>query len=248
MATPNLGFDNFFSTTLSGAINATDTIIPLNAVPTADEGYLVISSSSATKREIIYYTSKGGSSVTCPSAAAGRGVGGTTAQSHDSGEAVEANPVGEHFKALQDGTAISTNAITAPALATSAILLGYKNIAAKNGMGTGGSVLDFTDATTSLTVTVPAGGRSLKISGYVNCRKQANIGYIEINIRDGALNTDTSLAMFRQTQETATGYTSAALWVIVPAPAAGSRTFSISASATATSVNVEGGQFMVELV
>lgn len=111
MATKSLSADNFFSTTLSGAITASDTVIPLSAVPSSSEGYLVINSESATKREIIYYTSKGASSVTCPSAAAGRGVGGTTAQSHDSGEPVEMNMTAEHFKALQDGTALADASI-----------------------------------------------------------------------------------------------------------------------------------------
>lgn len=106
MALPALGFDNFYSSTLSGAISASDTVIPVNTVPTASVGYLVIDQDNASK-EIIYYTSKGASSVTCPSAAAGRGVGGTTAVSHSSGATIKSNVVAEHFEALQDASALT---------------------------------------------------------------------------------------------------------------------------------------------
>ena len=114
MATTALGFDNFYTSTLSAGITASDTTVYLNALPTATEGYLVIEPDSSTQREIIYYTSKGANFVTLPSAAAGRGVGATTAQSHSSGVTAQMNVVAEHFEALQDGTSIADDAITAP--------------------------------------------------------------------------------------------------------------------------------------
>jgi len=117
MATPSLGFDNFYTSTLSAGITASDTTIYLNALPTATEGYLVIEPDSSTQREIIYYTSKGANFVTCPSAAAGRGVGATTAQSHSSGVTAQMNVVAEHFEALQDGTAFTAGGIGATAYA-----------------------------------------------------------------------------------------------------------------------------------
>lgn len=85
----------------------------LNSVPTPSEGYLVIEPDSAANREIIYYTSKGANYVTCPSVAAGRGVGGTSAAAHSSGVAVQMNVVAEHFEALQDGTAFAVGGIGA---------------------------------------------------------------------------------------------------------------------------------------
>ena len=85
----------------------------MNAVPTPSEGYLVIEPDSAANREIIYYTSKGANYVTCPSVAAGRGVGGTSAAAHSSGVAVQMNVVAEHFEALQDGTAFAVGGIGA---------------------------------------------------------------------------------------------------------------------------------------
>ena len=117
MATPSLGFDNFYTSTLSAGITASDTTIYLNALPTATEGYLVIEPDSSTQREIIYYTSKGANFVTLPSAAAGRGVGATTAQSHSSGVTAQMNVVAEHFEALQDGTGIAASAITSTKIA-----------------------------------------------------------------------------------------------------------------------------------
>lgn len=113
MATPSLGFDNFFSTTLSNGISASDTTIPLTNVPTASEGFLVLEPDNATSREIIYYTSKTGSGVVCPSAAAGRGIGGTTATSHAQNAAVKMNVVAEMFEAFQDGSAFNIGAFGA---------------------------------------------------------------------------------------------------------------------------------------
>jgi hypothetical protein len=113
MATPNLGFQNWYSSTLSSGITASDTTLYLNSLPTPSEGYLVLEPDSTTNREIIYYTSKGANFVTLPSAAAGRGVGGTTAVSHSSGVTVQMNVVAEHFEALQDGTAFAVGGIGA---------------------------------------------------------------------------------------------------------------------------------------
>lgn len=102
--TNNLAFDNFYSSTLSSTITASDTTIYVNALPTASEGYLVIEPDSSSNREIIYYTSKGANFVTCPSVATGRGVGGTTAVSHNSGSTVQMNTVAEMFEDIQGGT------------------------------------------------------------------------------------------------------------------------------------------------
>lgn len=115
MATPNLSFQNFYTSTLAAGISATDTTIYINSLPTGSEGYLVIEPDSSTNKEIIYYTSKGANFVTLPSVAAGRGVGGTTAVSHSSGVTVQMNVVAEHFEALQDGTAFAVGGIGASA-------------------------------------------------------------------------------------------------------------------------------------
>jgi hypothetical protein len=117
MSTPNLGFQNFFTTTLASGITASDTTIYLNSLPTPSEGYLVIEPDNSSNKEIIYYTSKGANFVTLPSVGAGRGVGGTTAVSHSSGVTCQMNVVAEHFEALQDGTAFAVGGIGASAYA-----------------------------------------------------------------------------------------------------------------------------------
>lgn len=117
MATSALAWENFFETTLASDITSSATTIALNTAVAGNEGFLVIEPDSASSREIIYFTSKSGSSVILPSVAAGRGVGGTTAVAHSSGAAVEMNTVAEMFKALQDGTALGPGSVTTPAIA-----------------------------------------------------------------------------------------------------------------------------------
>lgn len=100
MATANLGYQSFYQAQLTAAISDTDLTIPLDVVPTPSEGFLVLESTSATKREIIYYTSKTSNSVVCP--AGGRGYDGTTAQSHTQNSAVIMAPVAAMFSSMRD--------------------------------------------------------------------------------------------------------------------------------------------------
>lgn len=100
MATSALGYQSFFQAQLTAAITATDLTIPLDVVPTPSEGFLVIESTSSTKREIIYYTSKTSVSVVCP--ASGRGYDGTTAQTHTSSSIVIMAPVASMFSTMRD--------------------------------------------------------------------------------------------------------------------------------------------------
>jgi len=113
MGTENLDVQNFYADSLKANITASDTVIPLNSVPSVNEGYLVISPDNPVLREIIYYTSVnvGAGTVTCPSAIAGRGQGGTSAKSHTTGEPVKMNIVAGHWRDLKDGRAIASNAI-----------------------------------------------------------------------------------------------------------------------------------------
>lgn len=117
-ATPNLGWQNKFSTTLSSGITASDTTIPLTALPTPSEGFLVIEPDSSTAWEVIYYTSKTGSAVICPSAAAGRGQDDSTAQSHSSGATVRMDTTAGMFEVLQNGSALNAGALGSSPFAT----------------------------------------------------------------------------------------------------------------------------------
>ena len=103
MATSALGYQSFYQAQLTSNIDDTELIIPLDTAPIPDEGFLVIESTVASKREIIYYTSKTSNSVTCPAGAGlGRGYDGTTAVSHLSGAAVIMAPVAAMFESLTD--------------------------------------------------------------------------------------------------------------------------------------------------
>jgi len=98
----SVGYQSFYQAQLTAGISDTDTDIPLDVVPTVDEGFLVIESTVPSKREIIYFTSKTSNSVVCPSGAGnGRGYDGTTAVSHLQGAAVIMAPVGAMFSELR---------------------------------------------------------------------------------------------------------------------------------------------------
>lgn len=96
---------NFFKETITRAVTLTGaTNIYVSALPTPDEGYVVISPSSSSLREIVYYTAKGtdsnGTYLTVT--LANRGLGGTTAQPHAIGEPVRMNVTAEHIKEISD--------------------------------------------------------------------------------------------------------------------------------------------------
>lgn len=97
----NFGYQNFYSTTLTGDITAGDLTIGLTTVPSPTSGILVIEPDSTTSREVIVYTSKGASTITCPSD--GRGYSGTTAADHLTGSTVIMAPVDKWFTALASG-------------------------------------------------------------------------------------------------------------------------------------------------
>ena len=105
----NLAYDNFFEATLTGDITASSTDILMDNIPTASEGFLVIEPDSDSAREIIFYTSKTALKVVCPSAANGRGLGGTTAGAHSTGATVIMAPIAELYEALQNATNWSTS-------------------------------------------------------------------------------------------------------------------------------------------
>ena len=97
----NFGYQNFYSATLTGDITAGTLTIGVDTVPTPTSGILVIEPDSTTAREVILYTSKGASTITCPSD--GRGFSGSTAGAHLQGSQVIMAPVDRWFTALASG-------------------------------------------------------------------------------------------------------------------------------------------------
>jgi hypothetical protein len=96
---------NFYKETITRAVTLVGaTNIYVSALPTPDEGYVVISPSSSTLREIVYYTAKGtdGNGTYLTITLANRGLGGTTAQTHAIGEPVRMNVTAEHIKEISD--------------------------------------------------------------------------------------------------------------------------------------------------
>ena len=97
-----------FSTTLTGDITSGTLTIGLATVPTPSSGVLIIEPDSTSSREVIVYTSKGASTITCPSD--GRGYSGTSAAAHLTGSTVIMAPVDKWFTALASGE-LSTDPI-----------------------------------------------------------------------------------------------------------------------------------------
>jgi hypothetical protein len=96
-----LGFQDFYSSTLTADITSVSTSIGLSTLPTPSMGILVIDPDSATSREIILYTSKSPTVVNLP--ADGRGYSGTTAAAHLTGTTVIMAPVKVWFDSLVSG-------------------------------------------------------------------------------------------------------------------------------------------------
>lgn len=109
---PLTQLQNFYKATLTIAIPNGTTIgnFYVSVAPTVSAGYLVLSASNSSKREIIYYNAIGsdanGPFVTVPNVGS-RGMGGTTAQSHDAQESIRMNVTAQHWADLL--TEILTN-------------------------------------------------------------------------------------------------------------------------------------------
>lgn len=110
VASSNLGYQNFFSAKLTSSLTASDTDIPMDAVPSVSEGVLVVDWDVSASREVIFFNSKTASKVVCPSAANGRGFDGSTATTHASGANVIMAPVADYFRYIQYIATTSTAA------------------------------------------------------------------------------------------------------------------------------------------
>jgi len=187
-----IGHQSFYQSQLTSDISDTDLIIPLDEVPIPSEGFLVIESTVEAKREIIYYTSKDGTSVTVPSGAGnGRGYDGTTAVSHLQGADVIMAPVGVMFEELGD---ISVNSITIGSTASTegwAPLGATPNTITANGNRSYSMVFNSNDLTDTLspgmrlkatrTVTAPTQCADLELSSsqYFNKTSPAGMTFTD---------------------------------------------------------------------
>lgn len=141
------------------------------------------------------------------------------------------NQLGANDAGFKDGTNIDNlailtrhlnlNSVTGDKLATNAILLGYADTATTQG-GIVGTETSLTGL--SITVTVPAGGRSVKISASTWLSSSAAGDTTRVFIKEGA----TYLGFHTLAHPNVFGYNTH--WsVIVAAPSAGSHTYYLTA-------------------
>ncbi len=96
---------NFFSTTLTAGISASDLTIPVAALGgLSGPAYIVIDPKSDTKREVVYADGLWTGTNIVLSATTGRGLDGSAAgaQSHSSGTLVVSVPLAQHLTDLHD--------------------------------------------------------------------------------------------------------------------------------------------------
>src|SRR3989304_4475073 len=104
-----LQIPNFYKETLTQEVPTGTTNIYVTNAPSVDEGYLTISPTSTTLREIVYFTSKGNDEngdYVVISDAGDRGIGGTTEQTHVIGEPIRMNVGAETIQEINDKCAI----------------------------------------------------------------------------------------------------------------------------------------------
>ena len=134
-------------------------------------------------------------------------------------------------------TQIATNGVSAANLATSAITLGYAQTTT-NFTTASATAVQVTGLT--LTVTIPAGGRRIRITGFgrdANCTVQA---YITFSIWDGTVSSGTQLAT-TQCFINALNSTQPLMVSAIVTPSAGSKTYNVGMSTTAGTGTLDQG-------
>jgi len=94
--------ENFYRASLTVACGNSTGKIYVDVLPQLDEGYLVISPSVSTKREIIAYNGKGTDEIGNYINVTQRGLGGTNAQPHSIGEPIRGNLTAEHWNEMKE--------------------------------------------------------------------------------------------------------------------------------------------------
>lgn len=94
---------NKFSTSLAQSCTSSDTVLYLNALPTASSGYLVIDEGLTTE-ETVYYSSKGSNFITLPSTSyRGLSYSANGAQGHTNNASVKMKVVSQYLEDLRSG-------------------------------------------------------------------------------------------------------------------------------------------------
>lgn len=125
-------------------------------------------------------------------------------------------------------TALATNAVQASQIATNAITLGYAQITS-NFTTTSLTAVQATGLT--VTVTIPSGGRKVKITVIPSGVFNTTTGdFITMSIWDGTVGSGTSLASTLVVSPTAS-YEYSAICMAIVTPSAGSKTYNVGFSA-----------------
>jgi len=169
LVTSAFAYEDGFQTTLSNPMTDSQLTAEMASLPAGAEGTLVIEPGTANEEEI-YFTSKGTGLVNIPSVSQGRGVNGT-AHAHNSGVPVKMLITKASLDSLRGD--IVKNGV-----------LGYAEITSNFVTGTTGSEVDVTGLAT--TVTVPTGGRRIKISVYLPAFYSSNAVGCHVSIAEGA--------------------------------------------------------------
>lgn len=145
--------------------------------------------------------------------------------------ASDLNDIVENIEALSDGTGLSTNAVTAAKLATNAITLGF---ASTTGNTVGGTGVAIQVAGLTSSVTIPSGGRRVRINVYLPGVYNDSIANTTVYIYDGSVPGGTLLNRGTHTSSAA-NHSSALLVSHIFTPSPGAKTFNVGINTTAGS-------------
>lgn len=138
------------------------------------------------------------------------------------------NILGTNDASFNNGTGIGNNAIAAASLATNAITLGYASITTSD-FNTA-SVTPVLITGLSVAVTIPAGGRKVKITGFTTAFYIDSSNRADLSIWDGTVGSGTQLSKAYSHQSIGGG-TNSGIVIAVVTPSAGSKTYSLGLAA-----------------
>lgn len=134
------------------------------------------------------------------------------------------------------GTAdIADSGITAPKLATNAIKLGNNTSTATTVITAGAAAV----LVVGVTVTIPAGGRDIEIIGYIPNITDGGAAVGTVSLWDGTVGSGTNLNNCIQKWQGSDQH-NAMVYAVVPAPAAGSKTYNMGISCSANNLQING--------
>lgn len=146
----------------------------------------------------------------------------------------------ENIEALSNGTGLATNAVTADKIATNANVLGYVQITSNAVVASSATPTQVPSLT--LTVTVPSGGRRVRITAFAPGITTSSANqYAQLQLWSGTVNSGTLLSQGYFVPTTA-GYLNAMTVTSVLTPSTGSKTYNVGVvTGAAASVSVAAG-------